>query len=545
MFSNTHLPCPKCGSSDAMSQNDDGWGHCFACNTRIPPVANSTPAQETSPACSPNNTPFLSGDFYPLKRRGIHIDTCQKYSYRGMYIGETPVQIADYFDADGNLVAQHLRYPDKTFPWVGNNKKALMFGQHLWAPKGKRLVITEGELDCLSVAQAFGNKWPVVSIPSGAQSAASAIKRSLEFIEGFNEVILAFDDDEAGREAIQKVATLITPGKVKVMKYNGLKDANDLLLQKGPDAVASCVFQAATYRPDGILSGEELWDIILKEPEKGLSIPYSKLNDMLMGVMPGELYMFTAGSGIGKSTLVHELGYHLMMKHNQSIGVMALEESVKLAAERYLSIYLDKPLRIDRDVSKEKFREAYEKSVGNKRFWIYNHFGSTQMENLMSKLRYMAVGLGVKWIILDHISIVVSGLDEIKDDERKLIDKLMTNLRTLVENTGIGMLAVVHLKRPDRGRSYNEGRQVALTDLRGSASLEQLSDAVIAVERNQQDNQLKNFTQVRVLKNRRVGITGEADVLEYVSGTGRLIESKMPEEGMGFKNETLNTQTDF
>jgi twinkle protein len=138
----------------------------------------------------------------------------------------------------------------------------------------------------------------------------------------------------------------------------------------------------------------------------------------------------------------------------------------------------------------------------------------------------MAVAEGIDFLVLDHISIIVSGLDDHSDGgERKLIDKLMTKLRSLVEETKIGVLAIVHLKRPSGSRkSFNEGGTVSLTDLRGSGSLEQLSDVVIAMERDQQveEEERKNESRLRVLKNRGVGLTGPADTLIYNEETGRL-----------------------
>jgi twinkle protein len=61
----------------------------------------------------------------------------------------------------------------------------------------------------------------------------------------------------------------------------------------------------------------------------------------------------------------------------------------------------------------------------------------------------------------------------------------MTKLRSLAEETGVGIIAIVHLKRA-KDKTFNEGSQISLNDLRGSASLEQLSDNVIALERDQQ-----------------------------------------------------------
>ena len=134
----------------------------------------------------------------------------------------------------------------------------------------------------------------------------------------------------------------------------------------------------------------------------------------------------------------------------------------------------------------------------------------------------MVVGLGVTHIFLDHISIAISGNDS--DNERKDIDVLMTEMRSLVEETGCHIDAVVHLKRTNKG-SFNEGTQVSLSDLRGSGGLEQLSDAVIALERNQQAaDDRKNISTIRILKNREIGLVGVAGSLMYEQATGRLVE---------------------
>jgi len=244
---------------------------------------------------------------------------------------------------------------------------------------------------------------------------------------------------------------------------------------------------------------------------------------MTAGIRKGELWLFTAGSGVGKSTMVNEIGYHLFRTHDQTIGVIALEESVKRAAERYVSMELNKPVHLTREgVSEEDLQGAFNQVLGSGKFWFYDHFGSSEVDNILAKIRYMIVGLGVDFLILDHISIIVSGLEETEESERKTIDRLMTNLRKLVQETGAGILAVVHLKRPDKGKGYNEGRSVSLVDLRGSAALEQLSDVVIALERDQQGD-APNVSQVRVLKNRPVGLTGLADILLYNPKYGRLL----------------------
>jgi twinkle protein len=101
----------------------------------------------------------------------------------------------------------------------------------------------------------------------------------------------------------------------------------------------------------------------------------------------------------------------------------------------------------------------------------------------------------------------------------------MTRLRSLVQELGIGMHLVSHLRRPD-GTPHEEGGQVSLADLRGSGSIAQISDIVIGVERNQQGmtDAVKNRSRLRVLKNRFSGETGVAGDLTYNAVTGRLTE---------------------
>ena len=477
---------------------------------------------------------FIEGVFRPISSRGIRLDTCKKFNYQVAKIGEQQAHIAHY-RTEGDMVHQHIRLVDeKDFFWVGDDvQKVKLFGQDIWRPGGKRLVITEGEIDALTIAQAFNLSWQVVSVPSGAQSAVKYIKQQLEWCDSFGDIVLAFDDDEPGRAARDDVAALFAPGKVRIMDYQGYKDANELHL-KNPKAVGTAVFDAKPWRPDGIVEVADTWDMMEEEVEIGLELPYPILQRKLRGVRPGRLFIFTAGSGIGKSTFVHEMGYHLAMQHNQTLGILALEESVKKAVRRHVGIHMNKNLSVDNaDTTTEERRVAWEETAGNGRYFFYKHFGSTQIDNLLAKIRYMVVGLGCRFIILDHISIVVSGLD-IGENERKTIDVLMTRLRSFIEETGCSILAIVHLKRPRDGKSYNEGRPVALTDLRGSGSLEQLSDVIISLERNQQDEEMKNISQTRLLKDRDLGDTGLADQIAYQQDTGRMIVHEGSGEDYGF-----------
>ena len=167
---------------------------------------------------------------------------------------------------------------------------------------------------------------------------------------------------------------------------------------------------------------------------------------------------------------------------------------------------------------------------------LYDHFGSSDIDALLSKIVYLCQQ-GCDFVVLDHISVVVSGIGE--GDERRLIDNLMTKLRTLVSRFGIGMIVVSHLRKPE-GVSHEEGGRTTLGQLRGSAAIAQLSDICIGLERNQQheDEAERNKTILRVLKNRYSGQTGPATALAFDTATGRLSEadfSTSPVPPAGFK----------
>lgn len=250
---------------------------------------------------------------------------------------------------------------------------------------------------------------------------------------------------------------------------------------------------------------------------------------LTMGLRQRELVVLCSGTGIGKSSVCRELASWLV-GHNETIGYIALEESVRRTALGLMGISINKPLHISMEgISEDDLRKAYEQSVGSGRVFLYDHFGSIDSDNLLSRIRYMVRGLGCKWIILDHLSIVVSGISSTDSgDERRLIDNTMTALRSLVEELGCGMILVSHLKRPE-GRGHEEGAQTSLAHLRGSAAIAQLSDLVIGLERNQQDRETRDITNVRVLKNRFTGETGLAAALRYSRDTGRLSETAMPD----------------
>jgi twinkle protein len=476
------------------------------------------------------------GEISAIPDRKIREDTCQHFGYR---LTDKGNQVAYFYDTHRRIIAGKVRMAKldengkKRFKWIGEPKKTGLYGQWLWPTKGKMIVCTEGELDCLSVSQLQGNKWPCVSITNGAQGAAKQIKENLEFLSGYDTVVFMFDMDEPGQMAASECAELLPPGKAKIASLP-LKDANECLMQGKGEDVIRAMWNAKTFRPDGIISGEDLWDDIINDNSAdSVPYPWSGLNAKTHGNRTSELVTWTAGSGIGKSAIIREVAKHILdYDPANKVGMIMLEEATRHTALAMMGLHLNKRLHISREgVTDAELKQAFDATVGSGRVYLYDHFGSTEVDRLISRVRHMARGLDCKYIFLDHLSIVVSAMSE-DGDERKLIDRCMTLLRTLVQETGISLNIVSHLKRPE-GRGHEEGAHTSLSQLRGSAAIAQLSDIVIGLERNQQGDN-PNETFIRVLKNRFSGETGPAGSLFYDVETGRLTEVEAVKENGEF-----------
>lgn len=229
----------------------------------------------------------------------------------------------------------------------------------------------------------------------------------------------------------------------------------------------------------------------------------------------------TGNSGIGKSTFVKELAYHLVLG-GMTVANIALETQMEDVARSYVAIDNDVPAHKlifnPTCITSDAYDASVDKLFRSNKMHFFKHWGSIDPDSLKVKMLYFAKALGVDFIVLDHVSMVIAGTES--DNERKDIDKLFEAMTQICVETGVGILPIIHLKRV-QGKKLNHGDEVELTDLRGSAGAEQMSFNVWALERNQQGDD-KDLVKLRVLKNRSLGFTGVADKLRYDHQTGRL-----------------------
>ena len=513
-----HVPCDACGSSDANSLFSDEHLYCFACETY-------TPADEEGEHMELDTRPFtsglLTGEPKAIPARGLSEEDCKKFGYHiGADHNGNPVQIANYKNSKGKTVAQKIRGRDKSFRIVGDAKGMTLFGSHLWS-NGRKVCLTEGEIDAISLSKCFGHKYACVSLPNGAQSAVRAVKDNFDYLNGFDEVVICTDMDEAGRNAAHAIAEVLPVGKVKIATLPA-KDANQALIEGKSGELIQAIYQAREFRPDGIKSAGDFRDIIhIDETQSAISWPYSMLNDTLLGMRKRELITLAAGSGCGKTTFCKEIIHHLMM-NNQKVGIISLEEAPKRTLLGLVGIHLSKNLLVDRSLATdEEVTEGFDDLFNERTCVLYDSFGTNSADLISQRIQYMARALDVDWVILDHVTMLTANMT----DERRELDKCVTQFRTLVQELDIGMIMVSHLTRPS-GRGHEDGAAVSLSQLRSSHSLAQLADSAIGLQKDA-ENPDSDMRQIRVLKNRYSGKIGDAGTLLFNRDTGRLLEMEL------------------
>ena len=548
-----NLACkdPECGSSDARQLYEDGTSFCFACQEFFPqdgeemleysveaPMKSPSPSPALHKKASSHVTLDDVGEFQirGFKERGITKNVCEFFGVRVSYGSDGTIDGHFYpYVTNGKLSYKHRVVANKSFFWVG--EAGDLFGMDKFPGGGKRLIITEGEIDALSVAQASADKYdgkiyPVISMTSAAGTAKLLAHR--DWIRSFQEVCLWFDNDQAGQEALEKALKIVGIDKAKIVHCAGdCKDANDMLVKHASKSLMQAVWDAEPWTPAGIIRKEELWEALCSYNNIS-SIPYPHcmegVNTKLKGMRLGEIALFISGTGSGKSTLLREIMLSLIehpdVPATDKIGVISLEEAPAETARKLSGMVLKRNPAAE-EIPIEELKVGFDKVFGGDRVILLDHQGSIADGSIVDQLEYMAL-MGCKYLFIDHITILVSeGADGLTGNEA--IDKVMNDLLRLVKRHGVWIGLVSHLRKaPSGGKPFEEGKLPTLDDIRGSGSIKQISFDVLAFARDMQaEGEIeRNTIKMAALKCRYTGLTGSVPGAYYDHTTGRLMKAE-------------------
>lgn len=472
---------------------------------------------------------ILDGVAEAIPSRGLSEETCAKWGYKlGKDKKGTWVHIASHIK-DGQIVAQKIRYKDKSFTVLGDGKKMGLYGMHLWRDGGKRVVVTEGEIDALSVSQVQNNKWAVVSIPNGAQAARKSLQNNLEWLEQFEEVVLMFDNDDAGNAAVEDCVDLFTPGKCKIARLP-LKDANEMLMANRGAELINAIWDAKAYRPEAVLSMTDVREAAIKVPTMGIPWCWPSLTDLTFGINRKTSYYIGAGVGIGKTNWAKELQSWLVNVHNLKVGVFMLEEPLATTAKGIAGKFVGKAFhRPDLGYTQEEITEAID-GLEDKVFF-YNHpVSGTEWDDIKKAIRYMVVSLGVTDIFLDNLTVMVAHLPASEANDE--VNRIAKEIKDLLQELDFTLYGFSHLNAPAKGASHEEGGKVLESQFTGSRGLMRFGNYMLGIERNK-DPELppeeRNLGHIVLLKDRQYGRAGRFPVY-YNQDTDQFLEPKHFEE---------------
>ena len=566
-----HTACPDCGSRDNLTlyikKDNKGAeyidGNCWTCDPsyKSPSYLASqgidaesykdylVNTKRNNKQMTEEDLKFIHEELPTYEIRGnrerrIKKSTYEKYGVHCV-VGEDDEPTAYYFPnrKSNEIVGCTVRELPKNFYSIGDAKVTNdLFGQHLFPKGGKFLVITTGREDCMAMYQTLANgdyETACVSVTNGDGGAVKQIKANYEWIVSFEKVILAFDGDDVGQEAVDKVSKLLKPGQAYAVKFSDYKDASDYVKNGKSGKLKDLFWKAEKLSPSGIVGSSQTLSF-LKERASFKKIPLPEFAEDLQemfngGIALGEITTIAAASSVGKTTITNEFLYHFIFNSPYKFGIISLESDIGELTENLLSIHLNRKFANMDDERKLEFynseecenahRELTTLPDGTDRYYILDHQGATVDKELEGKIEYLVKGLECKGVVLDPLTLALSGAGN------DGMDLFMSNLLRFVKREKIAHINVVHVRKNSNGTKANStGADIHEEDIKGSGSIFQVSmnNILLMRDKENEDPTIRNTTKVVVSKNRRCGRTGPAGYWYYDENTSRLTKSTNP-----------------
>lgn len=488
--------CPKCAEEGRDSNHDnlrifdDGGAYCTAGHGY---VRNSRTTNGELRVSQEKTSKLKSGIYSDITSRKLTKETCKFYDYQVNF--EEKLHIANFHDEAGNVKMQKIRYPDKKFSVVGDKS----YTQELWgldrftANENVFITITEGEIDCLSVAQVFDCKYPVVSLPLGVSSAADVLQNNMYKLDKFKYIILAFDNDKPGKEATEECIKLFEPGKVRIAHWV-TKDANEMLQEGKTKELRDVIYNATEFLPSPLLTGDQLINCFHEYKFETKDWPWKSAKALIQPVRIPAVYTIAAKPKIGKTEFVAEI-VRQTIGNGENIGIISLEQTIQQSMIKLINGLSGKSLD---EIDKECL-EQFSKNIV-----IYDHIHhGSNIDQIVKTIPYMVKALNCKYIIFDNISfsITTSG-----NDERMAIDQAMAALKNLTVKYNFTLFNVCHIKRSNNPMFDNDEDEMPNIEMiRGSQGIEMYSDIIIGLHRNTSNTSTKNILTAYVLADRLTG----------------------------------------
>lgn len=563
-----HNPCPRCrkngndkAGNNLMFYGPGRGGHCFSCGFTIlsddeRERRGLTDDYEFDEGEVMSKDVLTKSELEKIKGytglkgqngRGITDETYKHYGVRFRYdeeTGEVTEQYYPYFSTEGILTGFKVRKLPKEFYMVGKvGLEQELFGQFRWRnSSGKYVLITAGEIDCMSAYQMLEDyrkirnsdfeSIPVVSSGVGESGSWKQIQKFYEWLKGFEKIVVCYDNDEAGKKAVEKLADVLPKGKMFVMKL-ALKDANEYLKQGREKQFINLFYAADAYSPAGVVGSGELPNRMREEIacDKIEFPPFMrKVNEMTGGGLSlGRICNIGAASGIGKTVYIDTIIYHLIFNSPYRVGVVSMELNAAQYGISMLSRHIGRKISniankderiafMESEYVLQKERELFYREDGTHRWHLVDDRDGS-LEELKAVVEQLIIACDCKLIVLDPLQDILDGLD---NEQQALFMKW---LKGMVKSHSCSFLLINHVRKSGSGEKQNsQGAMISEESFAGSSTIFKSAALNILLVRNKmaEDEIERNTTYAYLSKNRDNGITGPCGEYYYDNDTHQL-----------------------
>lgn len=529
------LPHPKCGSKDNLQVflNDDKTvsGYCFGCHTYVSDPLKGGDVPKTKKIKKSleeilaeieeiNRLPSLD-----LEERGLRSPALEHFGIKVGYSeedGKTPKFVHFPYTKDGRVVRYKTRILDEKRMWsIGVEKEIDLFGwEQALATGAKRLIITEGEFDAVALTKIlkvhtkkdYENNIPaVVSIPNGSGGAAKDITRNIKNIRThFKDVSLCFDQDDAGRLAVDEVCKLYP--EFKVINLPG-EDANYCLLHGLGAAVHKAVtFNTSKNKNTKLVWGYQVHEAAKEQAQWGLSWPWPKMTELTRGIRFGETYYIAAGEKMGKSEMVNAIAAHLIKTHGLKVLMAKPEEANKKTYKLLASKIVGKIFHDPKVVFDE---EAYEEAgkVIKENMCMLDLYQNITWDVLKADIQ-AASQEGVKGVFIDPITNLTNGLSMSEGNE--FLQGFAQDVATVAKDLDMAIFLFCHLNKPAKGNTpWDRGGKVTTDFFAGSSGMARSCNYAMAIQGNKDPDlplEQRNLRELVILADREYGESGSVEL---------------------------------
>ena len=445
-----------------------------------------------------------------LSGRGISEAVARKYQITSReHDGKTEIVIP-FIDPAGEYVLFKYRRTDPELiekygkEYSEKDCKQILFGMFQCDPEIKRLVLTEGQMDALAVAEAGIPN--AVSVPTGANG-FTWVPNCWDWLQGFEEIVV-FGDYEKGRVSLLDEIRKRCGGFARIKYippefYEGCKDANDLLRAHGPEAVRKAIDAAVPVPDERIIDISEIGFKSTAEKEH-FSSGIGRMDQLLGGFYMGDLNIITGKRGEGKSTLASQILVRALMAGYPVFAYSGELDNTNFAEWLYRQIAGPEHVNVIRRDGEIDIYTVDENSLMSIRKWIRGKAylfsseiiqdGKTEQEAVLDTIRKAVTQYGCRVILVDNLMTAMT--NDRETDFYNQQTEFVKDLKLIAKNFDVCVIMVAHPRKTNL--------QVDNDDISGSANITNLADAVIGYSRPKDDHDSNNRT-LTITKNRRTG----------------------------------------